>query len=109
MALDAIIIGCDWLGVITVGPTSGKTEAEVTDDLTGATALAGLYDGETKVATFGVSIDAPTRKIALSLSNAVTGTLAPRDNLVFGLQITTANARVLPVGIPERVAIRLLT
>lgn len=110
MALDPIVIGCDWSSTITVEPTDGRTIADVTDDLTGATVTAALYDSnQKKLADASASVaSASDRTLSVALSAATTATLTPTKSCSWDIRVSSAG-KVLPVSVYERVDVQPVT
>ena len=107
MALDSIVIGCDWSASILVTPTDGRTEADVVADLTGATVSASLHDanGDTLVVGTALVTSASNRKISLSLLAAATTSLQPTRSCAWDVRVLQG-ARVLPVAVFDRIDVQ---
>ncbi len=107
MALDPIVIGCDWSAVILVVPTDGRTEADVTTDLTGSSVAAILRDaaGTSVAVGSGSVLSAAERKITLALSSSASGVLSPTESCAWDVRVTNGS-RILPVTVFDRVDVQ---
>lgn len=111
MSLDPIVAGCSWDAVLFVGPSSGRTNADVTADLTGATATAGLYltkDDTAPAATFSATVDAMARTIALGLAPADTVGLEAKRGCIVDVRVQKGSD-VYPVSVGTTVEVKKLS
>lgn len=112
MSLDPIVAGCSWDAVLFVGPSAGRTAADVTEDLTGATVTAALYmtkDDATPVATFGTSVDAMARTVSLSLAPGDTVGLAAKRGCLIDVRVATSGGEIYPVAVNSAVEVKRLS
>lgn len=112
MAFDPIVIGCDWSASLTVKPSDGKVDDDVVSELTGATAVAALYQGGTTTLIVPVTvdtIDAAARRIDLSLADSATAGLVAARGLVLDVRVTTASGDLRPVTVFNQISVRNLT
>jgi hypothetical protein len=107
MALDKIIVGCDWVGTLTVTPTSGETASDVTTHLTGASVAANLedIDGTVIATAAGAVVSAANRTVSLTLTDTITSGLTPGDYR-WDARLTTSGGMIYPIAIGERGKVR---
>lgn len=114
MSFDPIVQGCDWQATLVVRPTSGRTNADVTEELTEATGVTArlLVNGKV-VATFGATVtDAAARTIELTLPHATTTGLAKcqgQQEGVIDVRLALPGDIIRPISVLERVQVVGLT
>ena len=102
MALDPIVNGATWRGVITVEPTSGQTNADVTTALTSATVTALIVDpaGTTVVTS------AANRTVTITISTANTALLTAGAVYAWKVLVVTTTPETFPLAVPGRPIVR---
>lgn len=108
MALDPIVNGATWRGVITVEPTSGQANADVTTALTGAAVTALIIDpaGTTVVTATGVVTSAANRTVTITISTANTALLTAGAVYAWKVFVVTTTPETFPLAIPGRPVVR---
>lgn len=108
MALGAIAIGCDWSVVVVVEPSAGRTNADVTTDLTGATVTATIRDASNNiVATPTASVSsAANRTLSITLSAAATAALLPTARCFLEIRVLTSGGKTQPVAVKDLIDVR---
>lgn len=107
--MTPIIIGCSWDSKIIVDPAPGETVDDVIANMTGSTIVGRLFNGGALVANFGVSYDAPSRLVILSLDPTATGALTAQQGCRIDLRITTSSNKVIPVKVTDQIRIATYT
>lgn len=104
MALDPIVNGATWRGVITVEPTSGQTNADVTTALTGATITALIIDpaGTTVVTATGTVTSAANRTVTITISAVNSALLTAGAVYAWKVLVVTTTPETFPLAVPGR-------
>jgi hypothetical protein len=104
MALDPIVNGATWRGVITVEPTSGQTNSDVTTALTSATITALIVDpaGTTVVTASGVVTSAANRTVTITVSSVQSATLTSGAVYAWKVLVVTTTPETFPLAVPGR-------
>jgi len=104
MALDPIVNGATWRGVITVEPTSGQTNSDVTTALTSATITALIVDpsGTTVVTASGVVTSAANRTVTITVSSVQSATLTAGAVYAWKVLVVTTTPETFPLAVPGR-------
>jgi hypothetical protein len=108
MALDPIVNGATWRGVITVEPTGGQTNADVTTALTSATITALIIDpaGSTVVTASGVVTSAANRTVTITVSSIQSATLTAGAVYAWKVLVVTTTPETFPLAVPGRPIVR---
>jgi hypothetical protein len=108
MALDPIVNGATWRGVITVEPTSGQTNADVTTALTSASITALIVDpaGTTVVTASGVVTSAGNRTVTITVSSVQSATLTAGAVYAWKVLVVTTTPETFPLAVPGRPIVR---
>jgi hypothetical protein len=108
MALDPIVNGTTWRGVITVEPTSGQTNADVTTALTSATITALIVDpsGTTVVTASAVVTSAANRTVTITISTVNTALLTAGAVYAWKVLVVTTTPETFPLAVPGRPIVR---
>lgn len=108
MALDSIVVGADWTALITVAPTDGESNSDVTSYLTGATVTALLTTGGTTAATAsGAVASAANRTVRLTLTDTQTSGLTQGVHR-WNVTVTTSGGLVYPLDVGDTRVVNVL-
>lgn len=106
MALDPIVVGCDWQAAI-VCDAGNNSPASVVQALTGATLSAVLEAGGQPVATLtAVIVSAETGELQISASAATTAILATGTYAV-AIRVLTQGGSKFPITLGSEREVRV--
>lgn len=108
MALDPIVTGATWRGLITVTPTDGQSNSDVTTALTGASVSALIIDpaGSTVVTATAAVVSAANRTVSITISSAQSATLTPNAVYSWKVLISTTTPEIFPLAVPGRPVVK---
>ena len=108
MALDPIVTGATWRALITVAPTDGQSNSDVTTVLTGASVSALIIDpaGSTVVTATGSVASAANRTVLISITSAQSATLTPNAVYSWKVLVTSTVPETFPLAIPGRPVVK---
>lgn len=111
MALDPIVVGCDWQATLITDPTLGLTAQTVVDELTGATVVARLVDsGGVVRATGNASVTSATeRKIEVAFDAVDTRLIAPGVGFILDVRVLTVSGHTRAIQVREKLEVRPYT
>lgn len=113
MALDPMVVGCDWQATLIVEPTAGRTPAEITAELgAGASVVVRLIDSDGAVAASSAAsaiTSAAERTIEVIFTPAELALVTPGPGYVLDVRVTTPAAKVRAVQVREKIEVRAFT
>jgi hypothetical protein len=104
MALDAIVTGATWRADITVTPTDGQTNSDVSSVLNGASISALILnpDGTTAVTATGAVVSHNNRHVRLTITAVQSATLTPGAVYAWRVMATSTTPETFPIAVPGR-------
>lgn len=113
MALDPIVVGCDWQATLIVEPTAGRTPADIVAELAaGASVSVRLVDSAGLVvasAPASLITSAAERTIEAIFVPSDTEDVTPGVNFVLDVRLTTPTGKIRPVQVREKLEVRAFT
>lgn len=108
MALDPIVTGATWRALITVTPTDGQSNADVSTVLDGASVSARILlpDNTAAVTMTGTVVSHNQRTVQISMTSVQTATLVPNGVYLWDVKVTSTVPETFPLAIPGRPVVK---